>query len=66
MAPEILFDLILRGVFFILLFGYTVYGIILGYHWLTYGTTYRTTFFLMIGYIVGGIFCFTLMAPAIL
>ncbi len=66
MTPETLVALGLRGTFFILLFSYTVYGLVLGYHWLTYGSTYRTTLALMIAYVVGGIVCFSLMAPAIL
>ena len=66
MTPETLFSLGLRAVFYILLLSYTIYGIILAYHWLTYGTTYRTTYLLMTAYVIGGIVCFALMAPAIL
>ena len=66
MTPETLFALGMRGMFFILLLSYTIYGLILAYHWLTYGTTYRTTYLLMLSYVIGGIVCFTLMAPAII
>ncbi len=66
MTPDLLFNLGLRAIFFILLLSYTIYGLILAYHWLTYGTTYRTTYLLILGYLVGGIICFALMAPAII
>jgi hypothetical protein len=66
MEPEILFSLVLRGVFYILLLSYIIYGLILSYHWLTYGTTYRTSYLLMLAYLIGGVVCFGLMAPAII
>lgn len=66
MQPDVLFSLILRGTFFVLLLSYTIYGLILAYHWLTYGTTHRTTYSLMIAYLAGGLVCFALMAPALI
>lgn len=51
----------LQGTFFFLLFIFTIYTVILGYHWYTYGRSKKTTTTLLATYLIGGIFCFVLM-----
>ncbi len=66
MTPDIALNLMLRGSFFILLMIFTVHGLILAYHWFTYGTTYKTAMTGVFLYLIGGTFCFLLMLPALL
>ncbi len=65
MLPETLFDLILRGLFFFLLLLYTIYGIILGYHWFTYGAKKSIALGTMLVYLAWGVVCFGLMLPVL-
>ncbi len=65
MPQEIIFDLILRGVFFFLLLMYTIYGVILGYHWFSYGERRAVALGTMGIYLGIGASCFALMAPAL-
>lgn len=65
MPQEIIFDLILRGVFFFLLLMYTIYGVILGYHWFSYGERRAVALGTMGIYLAIGASCFALMAPAL-
>lgn len=65
MTPfEIPFNLIYQGTFFLLLFFFTIYGIILGYHWFSYGERRAVALGTLGVYITCGICAFILMLPA--
>ena len=61
------FDLpaIMQGLFFILMFFYAVYGLFLGYHWFTFGTSKNTSTIALAVYLGGGAILFLTLASSI-
>lgn len=45
---------------------YTIYGFILGYHWIRYSANYAITLLTLAAYIGAGLFLFALMFGALL
>ncbi len=54
-----------QGFFFLLLLVFTIYTLFLGYHWFTYGTTYKTAMTALIIYLGGAAVLFLIMASLI-
>lgn len=53
---------LIQGMFFFLLFLFTVYGVFLTYHWFTFGTSKRTSELALVVYLVGGAVLFLTLA----
>lgn len=56
---------IAEGVFFFLLFIFSVYGLFLVYHWYTFGTSKSTSLVALTVYLVGGAILFLTLATGI-
>lgn len=46
--------LILQGLFFVLLLIFTLYGVVVGYHWFRFGASKHTSMIALAVYLVGG------------
>jgi len=53
---------LIQGMFFVLLFIYSLYGVFLAYHWFTFGTSKRTSELALVVYLVGGAVLFLTLA----
>ena len=58
-------SLFLRALFFFLLLIFTVYGVLLCYHWYTFGTSRRTSSVALAVYLCGGAVLFLTLAGGI-
>jgi hypothetical protein len=56
---------LLQGFFFVLLFLFSVYGLFLGYHWFTFGTSRNTSTIALAVYLSGGAILFLSLASSI-
>ncbi len=55
----------MQGLFFILLMVFAVYGLFLGYHWFTFGTSRKTSTIALAVYLGGGALLFLTLASSI-
>lgn len=55
----------LKGLFFLLLLIFTIYGAFLGYHWFSFGTSRNTSMIALAVYLSGGAILFLTLASAI-
>jgi hypothetical protein len=57
--------LLAQGLFFILLFIFSLYGVFLAYHWYTFGTSNHTSTIALAVYLLGGAVLFLTFAAGI-
>lgn len=55
----------IEGMFFVLLFFFSIYGIFLAYHWFTFGTSRHTSTIALAVYLLGGAVLFLTLAAAL-
>ena len=55
-------DQILQGLFFFLLLIFTIYGVVLGYHWFTFGNSRHTSMIALSVYLIGGAILFLILS----
>ena len=53
---------LIQGMFFVLLFIYSLYGVFLAYHWFTFGTSKQTSRLALVVYLSGGAVLFLTLA----
>lgn len=53
---------IIQGMFFVLLFIYSLYGVFLSYHWFTFGNSRQTSRLALVVYLGGGAVLFLTLA----
>lgn len=56
---------LIEGMFFVLLFFFSVYGLFLAYHWFTFGTNRQTSTMALAVYLLGGAVLFLTLAAAL-
>ncbi len=56
------FPMLIQGLFFFLLFLFTLYGVFLAYHWFTFGTSKHTSQLALVVYLAGGAVLFLTLA----
>lgn len=56
---------IVQGLYFVLLFIFSLYGIFLAYHWFTFGTSRHTSTIALAVYLLGGAILFILLGGSI-
>jgi len=54
-----------EGMFFVLLFFFSVYGLFLGYHWFSFGASRHTSMIALTTYLLGGAVLFLIFAAAL-
>lgn len=54
-----------HAIFYILLLCFSVYGLFLGYHWFTFGTSRNTSTIALAVYLLGGAVLFLTLASSI-
>ena len=52
----------IQGMFLVLLFIYSLYGVFLAYHWFTFGTSKQTSRLALVVYLSGGAVLFLTLA----
>ena len=56
MEPSGLTDVLMQGLIYLALIALTIYGLILGYHWYSYGTSKRASTIALLVFVGGGLF----------
>jgi hypothetical protein len=56
---------IANGIFYVLLFFFSLYGLFLAYHWYTFGTSRNTSTIALAVYLLGGAILFLTLAQSI-
>ncbi len=63
--PDEFLALGIEGLYYVLLFMFTVYGVFLAYHWFAFGTSKKTSLLALALYLVGGSVLFLTLSLAL-